>query len=170
MTAWQEIQLDWATKGEQDLVTGVLLWDLSAAFDTLDCAGVCSKLESVNWIRSFLTGRSQRVRIGGAISSPKLVPTGVPQGGVLSPLVFVLFVSDLQQWLNHSTAPTYADDTPTQTSAKTIAETIILMEEDAKQVLKFMASNGLVANANKTSFLLLNSKQPGTEYSIKIGT
>jgi hypothetical protein len=90
MTAWQEIQLDWATKGEQDLVTGVLLWDLSAAFDTLDCNGVCSKLEifglqtkSVRWIRSFLTGRSQRVRIRGAVSSPKLVPTGVPQGGVL---------------------------------------------------------------------------------------
>jgi hypothetical protein len=177
MTAWQEIQLDWATKGEQDLVTGVLLWDLSAAFDTLDCAGVCSKLEifglqekSVKWVRSFLTGRSQRVRIGGAVSSPKLVPTGVPQGGVLSPLVFVLFVSDLQEWLNHSTAPTYADDTTTGTSAKTVEETIKLMEEDAKQVLKFMASNGLVANANKTSFLLLNSKQPGTEYSIKIGT
>ena len=177
MTAWQEIQLDWATKGEQDLVTGVLLWDLSAAFDTLDCNGVCSKLEifglqtkSVRWIRSFLTGRSQRVRIGGAVSSPKLVPTGVPQGGVLSPLVFVLFVSDLQEWLAHSTAPTYADDTTTGTSAKTIAKTIELMEEDANQVLKFMASNGLVANANKTSFLLLNSKQAGTEYSLKIGT
>ena len=177
MTAWQEIQLDWATKGEQDLVTGVLLWDLSAAFDTLDCNGVCSKLEifglrekSLRWIRSFLTGRFQRVRIGGALSSPRLVPTGVPQGGVLSPLVFVLFVSDLQEWLTHSTAPTYADDTTTGTSAKTIAKTIELMEEDANQVLKFMASNGLVANANKTSFLLLNSKQAEAEYSLKIGT
>ena len=37
MTAWQDIQLDWAMNGEKDLVTGVLLWDLSAAFDTLDC-------------------------------------------------------------------------------------------------------------------------------------
>ena len=45
MTAWQEIQLDWATKIEHDLVTGVLLWDLSAAFDTLDCEGMCRKLE-----------------------------------------------------------------------------------------------------------------------------
>ena len=62
MTAWQEVQLDWATKGEDGLVTGVLLWDLSAAFDTLDCEGVCAKLElfglqqrSVDWVRSFLT-------------------------------------------------------------------------------------------------------------------
>ena len=44
MTAWQEIQLDWAVKTEQNLVTGVLLWDLSAAFDTLDCEGLCTKL------------------------------------------------------------------------------------------------------------------------------
>ena len=45
MTAWQEIQLDWALKTEQNLVTGVLLWDLSAAFDTLDCKGVCEKFK-----------------------------------------------------------------------------------------------------------------------------
>ena len=94
MTAWQEIQLDWATKSENGLITGVLLWDLSAAFDTLDCEGLCQKLavfgvqpRSVNWVRSFLTGRSQRVRLGTKISSAKRVTTGVPQGGVLSPLM-----------------------------------------------------------------------------------
>ena len=68
MTAWQEIQLDWAQKTEQGLVTGVLLWDLSAAFDTLDCDGLCDKLvlfgvlpRSVRRVRSFLCDRSQRV-------------------------------------------------------------------------------------------------------------
>ena len=45
MTAWQEVQLDWAIKTEQKQVTGVLFCDLSAAFDTLDCEGLCSKLE-----------------------------------------------------------------------------------------------------------------------------
>ena len=78
MTAWQEIQLDWSQKIEQNLVTGVLLWDLSAAFDTLDCEAMCVKLglygvrpHSVQWVRSFLTGRSQRIRIGEHISSPR---------------------------------------------------------------------------------------------------
>ena len=138
MTAWQEIQLDWAIKTEQKKITGVLLWDLSAAFDTLDCDGLCAKLElyglqprSVRWIRSFLSDRSQCVRIGNQISSPRLVPTGVPQGGVLSPLVFVLFVSDLQDWLKHSTAPTYADDPTTGTSANNLEDTLEKMEEDA---------------------------------------
>ena len=176
MTAWQEIQLDWAIKTEQKKITGVLLWDLSAAFDTLDCDGLCAKLElyglqprSVRWIKSFLTDRSQCVRIGNQISSPKFVPTGVPQGGVLSPLVFVLFVSDLQDWLKHSTAPTYADDTTTGTSANSLEDTLEKMEEDAGLVLKFMASNGLVANADKTSYLLLNHKKCEEAGRIKVG-
>ena len=177
MTAWQEVQLDWATRGEDGMVTGVLLWDLSAAFDTLDCEGACDKLKlfglkerSVQWIRSFLTGRSQRVKIGKAVSSSRSVPTGVPQGGVLSPLVFVLFVADLEEWLNHSSAPTYADDTTTGTSGRSVKETIELMEIDAEKVLRFMASNGLVANPNKTSFLLLNSKCTDYDLGVRIGT
>ena len=177
MTAWQEVQLDWATKGEGGMVTGVLLWDLSAAFDTLDCKGACDKLKlfglkerSVQWIRSFLTGRSQRVKIGEAVSSSRSVPTGVPQGGVLSPLVFVLFVADLEEWLDHSSAPTYADDTTTVTPGRSVKETIELMEIDAENVLRFMASNGLVANSNKTSFLLLNSKCTDYGFGVRIGT
>ena len=177
MTAWQEIQLDWAMNTEQKMVTGVLLWDLSAAFDTLDCEGLCRKLalfgvkpRSVSWVRSFLTGRSQRVRIGNKVSGARMVATGVPQGGVLSPLIFVIFVSDLQDWLHHSSAPTYADDTSTATYGKTAQETMEKMEEDAQQVLQYMASNGLVANAKKTSFLLLNSKQTGQDVTLKIGS
>ena len=177
MTAWQEVQLDWATKGEDGLVTGVLLWDLSAAFDTLDCEGACEKLKiyglkerSIQWIRSFLTQRSQRVKIGNAISSSRSVSTGVPQGGVLSPLVFVLFVADLEEWLEHSSAPTYADDTTTGTHGWSVQETLKLMEIDAENVLRFMASNGLVANSNKTAFLLLNSKNTDYELKVKIGT
>jgi hypothetical protein len=176
MTAWPEIQLDWAQKTEDGLITGVLLWDLSAAFDTLDCGGLCDKLSlfgvqprSVKWVRSFLTGRRQRVKIGNRVSKPRSVPTGVPQGGVLSPLIFVLFVSDLQDWLEHSTAPTYADDTTTGTSGFSLDQVLKNVEEDANKVLQYMASNGLVANAKKTSFLLLNYKQCDPKISVKIG-
>ena len=176
MTAWQEIQLDWAEKTEKNLVTGVLLWDLSAAFDTLDCDGLCEKLvlfglqpRSVSWVRSFLTGRSQMVKVGSHVSKTRPVTTGVPQGGVLSPLIFVLFVSDLQDWLSHSTAPTYADDTSTGTSGTTVEDVLKKMEEDADQVLRYMASNGLVANPNKTSFLMLNHKQKIPQLRLRIG-
>ena len=61
------------------------------------------------------------------------------------------------------------NDSASKTTGKTAEETIEKMEEDAQLVLKFMASNGLVANAKKTSFLLLNYKQKDSELSIKIG-
>ena len=176
MTAWNEVQLDWAQKTEDGLITGVLLWDLSAAFDTLDCSGLCDKLSlfgvqprSVKWVRSFLTGRRQKVKIGDSVSQSREVPTGVPQGGVLSPLIFVLFVSDLQDWLEHSTAPTYADDTTTGTSGFSLDQVLKNVEEDANKVLQYMASNGLVANAKKTSFLLLNYKKCEPKISVRVG-
>ena len=100
MTAWNEVQLDWAQKTEDGLITGVLLWDLSAAFDTLDCSGLCDKLSlfgvqprSVKWVRSFLTGRRQKVKIGDSVSQSREVPTGVPQGGgVIAPHLRVVCV------------------------------------------------------------------------------
>ena len=63
--------------------------------------------------------------------------SGVPQGGVISPLMFVLYVSDLEYWLKWSVAKTYADDTTTRTSAKNIKEMMWKMEEDAANVLAY---------------------------------
>jgi hypothetical protein len=165
MTAWADIQQEWALKTEANEITGVMLWDLSAAFDTLDPGILCKKLEiygfdkiSVNWFRSFITGRSQRVKTNQSISGKQKLESGVPQCGVPSPLVFVLYVSDLEDWIVHSSAVTYADDTTTSTHSKELHDLIKKMELDAVLVLKFMASNGLIANPAKTSLLFLNLK------------
>ena len=67
-------------------------------------------------------------------------------------------MADLEIWLKWSSAKTYADDTTTATTAKNIQEMMNRMEEDAANVLCYMASNGLVANAKKTSIVILNLK------------
>ena len=128
---------------------------------------------TVKWFRSFLSGRTQRVKIGANTSAKKSLTSGVPQGGVISPLIFVLYASDLEFWLKWSIAKTYADDTMTCTSAKTKEELIIRMEEDANNILSYMASNGLIANASKTSLVILNLKKkdkvPNNPLSATIG-
>ena len=118
------------TKTEQKMTTGVLMWDLTAAFDTLDHEILLSKLEiygfssnTVKWIRSYLTGRSQRVKIGNKLSSLSIIKSGVPQGGNFSPLAFVIYVSDLEDWLEYAISLTYADDTSTSVSGKCISMT-----------------------------------------------
>ena len=70
LTAWAQIQLDWANNTDKKLVTGVLMWDLSAAFDTLDHDKLLSKFEiygfsplTTKWMRSYLTGRTQRIKM-----------------------------------------------------------------------------------------------------------
>jgi hypothetical protein len=78
-------------------------------------------------------------------------------------------VADLEQWLKYAKAITYADDTSTSLSSRCLARVIAKLETDAINVLKFMASNGLVANPKKTVFMLLILKnQSNTRISIKI--
>ena len=67
MSAWESIQQDWAEKTDEKKTTGVLLWDLTAAFDTLDSTILCKKLKlygfqdsTIGWFRSFMIGRAQR--------------------------------------------------------------------------------------------------------------
>ena len=175
MTALSTIQQEWAENTVNKFITGVLLWDLSAAFDTLNTSTLCKKLQiygfdrlSCAWFRSFLTGRSQRVKIGITLSNKMMLTSGVPQGGILSPIIFVIYGADMELWLMHSSALTYADDTSSSVKDKRIEEVVRKLEEDAINVLKFMASNGLVANPSKTTLLILNNRN-GEEIEIKIG-
>ena len=107
MSALTEVQQKWAINTETKEVTGILLWDLSAAFDCLDSSILCDKLReygvtenSIKWFNSFLTNRKQRVRIDDMLSSIENLTSGVPQGGILSPLLYIIYVADLQLWLN----------------------------------------------------------------------
>ena len=175
MTAWADIQNEWSNNTDAKDITGVLLWDLSAAFDCVDPDLLCRKLKlygfdemAVKWFHSFLSQRYQSVKIGEKVSDKMELESGVPQGGIISPLAFVIFVSDLDLWLNHSSASTYADDTETNTVGKDIKLVCEKMEADANEVLKFMASNGLIANPKKTALVFLNLKKEEAHIPIKL--
>ena len=181
MTALSEMQREWSNSTEQKQKTGILLWDLSAAYDTLDCELLCQKLKIYGfsekaccWMRSFLTGRTQKVKVGDAISTAVTLETGVPQGGILSPVIFIIYGADFELWLKYSSAFAYADDSSTSISDNDMEEIKLKLQEDAENVLDFMASNGLVANPNKTVYMILGDRSAhGNKHrdeTIRVGT
>ena len=106
-------------------MTGILVWDLSSAFDTLDIKLFLKEMTlygademNINWFRSFLSSRTQRVRIGDSVSTPLELVSGVPQGGILSPIIFTLYTADMELWLKTSSLFNFADDTTTDNRSK----------------------------------------------------
>jgi hypothetical protein len=108
--------------------------DLQKAFDKVPHAELLYKLQHyfgiegqlLNWLRSFLTGRRQRVRIGQTYSSWEYVTSGVPQGTVIAPFLFILYVNDIQNGLNGVNILKFADDTKLYCSINDISDTIKL--------------------------------------------
>ena len=93
--------------------------DMQKAFDKVPHQELIHKLKTqfavrdkvLEWFRSFLSNRRQRVKIGTAYSDWASVTSGVPQGSVLAPLLFIIYVRDMQENLNGVKVIKFADDT-----------------------------------------------------------
>ena len=98
-------------------LTGAVFIDLKKAFDTIDHHILLNKLQrygicnrTLLWFSSHLLGRSQRVEVDKALSSPLDITSGVPQGSILGPLLFILYINDMPSRICFSQSLLYADD------------------------------------------------------------
>ena len=141
---------------------------MSAAFDTLDHASLLHRLEHtfglsgfvISWIRSYLTNHSSFVKIDSSSSPSTTISTGVPQGSVLGPLLFVLFVSPVANVINPDLSETtnlvsfhqYADDTQLYigTNASTLVHQVASIESCTRRVHNWLLNNGLHLNPSKS--------------------
>ena len=98
---------------DQGLMTGMILIGLQNAFDTIDhdiWHAIRFSKHSVNWFRSYLINRTFLVNLGNAFSQPACVSSGVPQGSILGPLFFLVYINDMSQTVKCNRF-VYADDT-----------------------------------------------------------
>ena len=118
LTALLEATDNWAFKIDRGNVNAVVFLDLKKAFDTVDHDILLSKMNlyeiqgiALDWFRSYLTNRTQRCLVNGSLSRICSLECGVPQGTILGPLLFLIYINDLPNCLTSCQSRMYADDT-----------------------------------------------------------
>ena len=158
---------------DKDLVTGMLLVDYRKAFDMVDHELLLKKLavygiqnQELKWCRSYLSARMQAVYLDGKQSSETLVQHGVPQGSILGPLLFIIFINDLPLYVS-SKIDLYADDTTAMASAdfRNILELENSLNKSAREIHQWASSNKLPLNEDKTKVLMITGKRLASKIS-----
>ena len=136
--------------------------DLSKAYDCLPHDLLLAKLasfgfgtSSLNLLHSYLSNRKQHVKIGTTFSDWHCVLSGVPQGSILGPLLFNIFLNDLMLRIEKSQICNFADDNTLYASGENIGDVATCLEVDMENILKWFDSNRMVANPNKFQVMFL---------------
>ena len=160
---------------DNKLTTGAVFIDLRKAFDTVDHTLLIAKLKNIgfsasviNWFTSYLSSRTAVTSINNIKSTPKPVTVGVPQGSILGPLLFLIFINDLPQCLKHCKSILYADDTLLYYSTKTENELQDKINEDLNSLSQWLNNNLLTLNYEKTKFMIFYNKNQSTNVDIAI--
>jgi hypothetical protein len=139
--------------------TDVIYLDFAKAFDKVDHPLLIKKLERygihpkmIAWISSFLSGRTQSVVVNGIHSFIAAIISGVPQGTVLGPILFILFINDIGDCVNHSTVRCFADDTRLSSKIDTSLDCSKL-QEDLYAVIKWSERNNMQLHEDKFEYL-----------------
>ena len=155
----------WRSSTLKNKHMGVLLFDLSAAYDTLDPKILIDKARksgfddlALAWLKSYLTGRKQRVKVGNELSEEKELTHGIPQGSCISCMLFLLYTGDVVKWVKRCSISTFADDTMIYADGSDPEKVIEDLENEAKNLFCYFSSNNLVANPSKTAFMMFRPK------------
>ena len=162
----------WANALDQRSSVHVIFLDFSKAFDTVPHLKLCAKLDNIgvrgnilSWIKAFLTNR-QRVCVDGRSSDWSSISSGVPQGSILGPLLFLIYINDITHSLN-SEARLFADDCTLYRTVSS-AEDCVLLQSDLAKVYSWTQMWQLSLNTSKCKVLNISNKRTPPTYRYNI--
>ena len=158
-----------------DYMIGVFL-DFSKAFDTVDHDILLKKLchygirdTGLKWFQSYLSEWKQYVTYNDTKSSIKSIRCGVPQGSILGPLLFLIYINDLVSVCQHTMPILFADDTNLFINGDNLLQMVQTLNAELDDISNWLKANKLFLNVKKTHYMILTSKRtPKPDHVIKI--
>lgn len=163
---------------EKKLLTAVLFIDLSKAFDCIDFSILERKIKDLqlpknyeSLICSFFVNRSHAVSLGEIKSNFLLTISGVPQGSILGPTLFLLYIDSISKLELNGKIQMYADDVAIVYGEKSSLELKHAIEHDLLEIQSWLYRHRMAMNTNKTNYILFNGKKTlenFTQFSLNI--
>ena len=172
----------WLQSINKAQVVGTLFLDFRKAFDLVNHSILLQKLSiylpnssSINLIKSFLENRYQFVKVNKSTSCKGIIKTGVPQGSVLGPLLFLLYINDLPLHLRDELTNTlFADDASIHTASKSMSELNVRLQNGLNEVNDWCLKNCMSIHPDKTKSMVITTRQKHQRapllLSLSIGT
>ena len=156
----------WLHAIDNGQMIGVVLVDFKKAFDLVDHQIFLSKLEiygikddALQWFKTYLTQRKQQVYVNNSKSDIGQVSYGVPQGSILGPLLFLLFINDLPLYVNNVNTDLYADDTTLYDIQNSVEDIENNLQIALDRLNTWCKCNGMLLNSSKTKIMLVTTNQ-----------
>ena len=154
-------------------ITLAIFMDLSKAFDSLDYQILLNKLKyygvndiSLKWFSSYLTGRQQYVEIDGYSSGLLPLTTGVPQGSILGPLLFSIYMNDIPHTADYFDFILYADDTSLNSKIQAPVTSLIDINDELNAMYNWLTVNKLSLNIKKTKYPIFHAINKNIDGSV----
>ena len=160
---------------DEGLYTIGIFLDLSKAFDTVNHEILIKKLEHygirgicLQWFTNYLQERSQIVKYKQHRSNEMNVTTGVPQGSILGPLLFLIYINDIENCSNILSFVLYADDTNALCSNSCLKTLADIIQNEMNKIVAWLNANKLTINPSKTKFIIFKSRNKSLNQEITL--